>query len=687
MSSTSFKSIIDAALTDYSTQVGIDLTTHPLADGLRSCASPDDVLKLLEVNANKFKEFRDGNRKLLNWLSPLVQILHTLSAVLGASIALVPFEPAKAVFSGVDVLIAAASGVSSSYDALVDLFECLANFLKRLRIYTDLPLTPSMTEISVKIMVELLSVLALATKQIKQGRFKKFAKKLLGESEIEAILRRLDRLTQEEGRMTMTQTLEVVCGLMNTVKVVIDGMQKLIMTADMMQQIANDINKIKRSSSINSTIVALVLKLVAGDRLQRESRSWLSPPDPSSNYNIARDIHQDGTARWFCNGSVFAEWNAKGSLLWIYGKPGSGKTILMSTIVREIDRMRKTGLALMAYFFFDFRDTHKQQRRDLLSSLLFQLSARCDACHNIFSRFYLDHDEGAQQPSDDALSQCLTDMLKVPGQPATYIIIDALDESPNISGIPTSREKVLQFLEDLVVLQLPNVHLCVSSRPEIDIWCILESLASFRISLHEESGQTADILGYIKSVVQSDRNMRRWKAENRQLVIDTLSEKADGMFRWVYCLLDILRRCFPASIHSILDHLPETLDETYEHMLRRIDKVKRQFSHRLFQCLAVSVRPLRVEELAEILAVRFGPGAVPQFNVGWRLGDAEEAVLSACSSLITIVNVNGSRIVQFSHFSVREFLTSDRLFAAGEDVSCYRIVPHLAHVTLAQASL
>ncbi|KAH8985152.1 hypothetical protein EDB92DRAFT_1883779, partial [Lactarius akahatsu] len=163
-----------------------------------------------------------------------------------------------------------------------------------------------MTEISGKIMVELLSVLALATKQIKQGRFKKFAKKLLGECEIESVLHRLDRLTQEEGRMTMTQTLEVVCGLVNNVKVVIndgkvsvDGIWKAL---DMMQQIANDINKMKR------------------DRLQRESRSWLSPPDPSSNYNIACDIHQDGTATWFCEGSVFAEWNAKGSLLWIHGK-------------------------------------------------------------------------------------------------------------------------------------------------------------------------------------------------------------------------------------------------------------------------------------------------------------------------------------------------------------------------------
>ncbi|KAH8987175.1 hypothetical protein EDB92DRAFT_2016790 [Lactarius akahatsu] len=149
----SFQPILDAALADYSKQVGIDLATHPLADSFRSCASPDDVLKLLENKANQFKDFRDGNRKLLNWLSPIVQVVRTLSGVLGTSITLT------------------ASGVSSSYDALVELFECLGNFLKRLQIHTDLPFTPSMREISVKIMVELLSVLALATKQIKQGRF------------------------------------------------------------------------------------------------------------------------------------------------------------------------------------------------------------------------------------------------------------------------------------------------------------------------------------------------------------------------------------------------------------------------------------------------------------------------------------------------------------------------------------
>ena len=110
-----------------------------------------------------------------------------------------------------------------------------------------------------------------------------------------------------------------------------------------------------------------------------------------------------------------------------------------------------------------------------------------------------------------------------------YLIIAALDECPNISGMPTAREKVLECLEDLVSLQLPNLHICLSSRPEFDIRSSLEPLLQFRVSLDEETGQKADISGYIKSVVHSDRRMRKWSAEDKQLVISTLSDKADGM--------------------------------------------------------------------------------------------------------------------------------------------------------------
>jgi hypothetical protein len=120
-------------------------------------------------------------------------------------------------------------------------------------------------------------------------------------------------------------------------------------------------------------------------------------------------------------------------------------------------------------------------------------------------------------------------MLSLPGQGRIFIIVDALDECPNFFGTPSAREEVLDLIEELVELELPNVHLCVTSRPEIDIRTVLDPLTSLKISLHDEIGQKKDILEYIKSVVRSDRKMRKWKEEDKELVVDTLSQKADGM--------------------------------------------------------------------------------------------------------------------------------------------------------------
>src|SRR5712671_2109322 len=158
-------------------------------------------------------------------------------------------------------------------------------------------------------------------------------------------------------------------------------------------------------------------------------------------------------------------------------------------------------------------------------------------------------------------------------------------------------------------------------------------------------------------------------------------------FRWIVCQLDMLRRCFPVDLREALRELPITLDETYERILSSIDKEKREYAHRLFNCIAVSVRPLRVEELAEVLAMRFNTGMVPDYAAGRRLEVPQEAVLSACSSLITITYADGSPIVQFSHFTVKEFLTSNRLSEAATDVSRYHIHSLSAHTILAQASL
>ncbi|KAF8259848.1 hypothetical protein EI94DRAFT_959674 [Lactarius quietus] len=508
----SFQSILDA-VDKYAEQTGVKLNENPFAEKVKTCDSPSAVLVLLQDNLKAFKDFRDKNRKFIECIGPLVQFVHAFSGVLGEVAGLIPFQPTKLIFVGIDVLFTAADGVSASYDALLELFECIGNFVKRLHIYSEIPLETLMKDIVAKIMVELISILALAKKQIGRGRLKQFAKRLLGDSEIETILKRLDRLTQEEARMTVTQTLAIVHGLLNNMKVVMDGGEASTSTIRRslvtMQEVASEINKMKR------------------DQLQKDARNWITPPDPSKNHVISRRIHSGESAVWFTRGLTFKNWDLTGGLLWIHGKPGSGKSILC--IIEQAATLRDEGLGLVAYYYFDFRDAAKQDVRGLLSSLVVQLCAKSDLCYDILSNLYSKHDVGLRLPDDDSLIQCLKDMLELPGKPQIYIVIDALDECSDTSGPPSPRELVLDLIEDLVKSDLPNLRICVLSRPEVDIEEVLGSLVSYSVSLQDEAGQKTDILDYIRSMVHSDRKMRKWRVEDRQLVINALTERADGI--------------------------------------------------------------------------------------------------------------------------------------------------------------
>ena len=160
-------------------------------------------------------------------------------------------------------------------------------------------------------------------------------------------------------------------------------------------------------------------------------------------------------------------------------------------------------------------------------------------------------------------------------------------------------------------------------------------------------------------------------------------------FQWVFCQLETLRHAVQPNVRRILEKLPKTLDETYERVLRNINENNQEHARRLLHCLAVSIRPLHVEELAEILTFDFDAmeGSVPKFHPDRRPGDPEYAILSICSSLVAIVGNRGSRVVQFSHLSVKEFLTSSHPVASTGHLTSYRILPGPAHTILTQACL
>jgi hypothetical protein len=207
-----------------------------------------------------------------------------------------------------------------------------------------------------------------------------------------------------------------------------------------------------------------------------------------------------------------------------------------SSIIQDIMAICEAGLAIMAYFYFDFRDLDKQSCHDLLLSLVSQLSTRSSSYCDILHRVYKAHrDENEirviRQPSDDTLKESLKEMLRVPGQGPIFIIVDALDECPDSSGFPSPRYEVLQLVKELVDLRLPALHICATSRPEVDIRAVLEPLAFCSVSLHDESGQKTDIANYVRNVVNlcPSMAMKRWRDDDKNLVIETLTEGADGM--------------------------------------------------------------------------------------------------------------------------------------------------------------
>jgi hypothetical protein len=268
---------------------------------------------------------------------------------------------------------------------------------------------------------------------------------------------------------------------------------------------------------------------------------------------------------WFLESRIFQEWHSMGFLLWIHGKHTFVETSCYlslifptvhsrfgeehplvchfsnlslsrsstfsnsSAIIQRILSLSDGGRASVAYFYFDFRDDNKKHLHNLLPSLLVQFAAHSTPCCEIISRVYSAHRKGTQQPSDDVLIKCLANMLSAMTQHPIYIIIDALDECPNTFGVRSPRERVLSLIKDLVNLRLPNLHICATSRPEADIRIRLEPLTSLRISLHDQPGHKEDIAKYIRSEVNVIANDKRWREDDKKLVIETLSEKADGM--------------------------------------------------------------------------------------------------------------------------------------------------------------
>ncbi|KAF8269894.1 hypothetical protein EI94DRAFT_882147 [Lactarius quietus] len=485
-------SILDVALSEYRKNTGKDLLSHPIAIELQRCDTIDGILAILQRQANTVEQLRDGNPRLMKWISSSVHILNAFSGTLGDGVSLA-FSPAKPIFTGIGVLLAAAKDVSASHDVLLDIFRRMEDFFKRFKVYSQSIVSSELAEVLVQVVVKVLNILSIATKEMEQSR--------TSSNKVEDALAELEKLIQGEHYMATAQVLQDTSGLKHD----------MVTVGTAVQQIANKGGEEERK------------------KIRKDAREWFSPPDSSVNHNIAWKTYHPQSATWLFGHAVFVNWMSTGSLLWVHGKPGSGKSIICSAIIQHIIALCEAGQASIVYFYFDFRDKEKQNARNLVTSLLIQLSAFSDPCCDIVHRVYSAHGNGTRQPTNDSLMDCLKEMLTVVAEEPIYIVMDALDECPDSSGFPTAREEVLVVLKDLVGLHLPNLRICVTSRPEVDIKSILNQLTIHAVSLHDESEQIKGIADYVSSIVNSDVKMREWPDEDKELIIKVLSERADGM--------------------------------------------------------------------------------------------------------------------------------------------------------------
>ncbi|KAI9726230.1 MAG: hypothetical protein M1834_009085 [Cirrosporium novae-zelandiae] len=443
-----------------------------------------------------------------------------------------------------------------------------------------------------------------------------------------------------------------------------------------LEKTADIILKPRQQSTIIGTDVSIIreeVKALQNDTSNRqiaethtEIVKWLSVTDPSPNHHAACKKHELGTGKWFVCGTDFEEWMAKqNSFLWLHGTPGSGKTILTSTIVESVKEFCSSKPAVaFAYFYFDFSDSEKQNAVNFVSSLVSQLCSQAFEMPELLEQLY-ERCNGSRRPDIVDLKEVLNEFATLTSLDDIYIVVDALDECPK----GESREELLELIEDLNAWSPSKIHLLVTSRPELDIKSKLISLSRCKIISIQGSQTVSDIKLYIDNRLAHEQKLKRLPNDIKVEVKEVLTAGANGMFRWVFCQLDALKKCSsPKAVRQALGSLPRTLDESYARILVDIDDEDRDKAHRALLWLAYSERPLGINELAE--AAIIDPNAETPFDPDDRF--FEDFILEVLGSLVVLISQEPaepsessepteSTIIFLAHFSVKEYLTSDRI--------------------------
>ncbi|KAF7350143.1 Pfs domain-containing protein [Mycena venus] len=408
----------------------------------------------------------------------------------------------------------------------------------------------------------------------------------------------------------------------------------------------HDAFSVARLTALSTGQDALDVKMqTLVDKAKRaELNKWLKPANVGQSQKDAADKYHPGTGAWLLECAEFREWiYAPNSLLWLSGISGSGKTVLSSTI---IDKLR-TRMEPYAFFYFDTNNSGQQTVSQLLCSLVTQLSVQLPSLDKILHEVWKSNASGQHFPSNSQLiSEALIPILTEFTQPV-YLVLDALDEC-------SEREKLLDAITSILDSELFNVHLLVTSRPEVHYGT---NVAQQGVSISLEDCVTQDIESYVDKLLSEEDG---WISENKEAIKQGLLDHGGGMFRLVSLQLDELRNCSgrQSEIEEALLNMPTSLTDIYHRILRNIRRPSMVSDvGRTINWLMFSMRPMALDEIIDALAFNFKKKPLC-FNKAERM--KPKALLDACAGFVSISQgeYDNFTMIKLAHASVKEYFLS-----------------------------
>ncbi|KAF1977160.1 hypothetical protein BU23DRAFT_377125, partial [Bimuria novae-zelandiae CBS 107.79] len=382
------------------------------------------------------------------------------------------------------------------------------------------------------------------------------------------------------------------------------------------------------------------------DQHRRTILDWLTAQSPRIGTNDPPNPGDGSTGSWFLNGATFKEWTSSlQSILWLHGIPGSGKSVLCASIVETLLRPGSSErLPLVLQFFFDFNNSDRQDVTALLCSLIAQVQNKNATALPPLGLLHASYVNKLQGPNEQELLETLREILS--HEKVTYIIIDGIDECG-------ARGKILRLVADMSEWIMAQLHLLIASRKEADIERAFRHIPYHECSMKAED-VNEDIGRYVQQSIEEDSRLIRWPTEIRSEIVDAIALKGCEMFRWAACQLQAVKQWRNLKgLRNTLKCLPTTLEGTYARILDQIDTVYIAEAKKLLMWLCFAARPLTIDEVIEALAIDLEQ---KDYDETQRIEDPED-IMTLCGSLTTYDH----GYLKLAHYSVKEYLTSDRL--------------------------